>query len=64
MKVRLTRKYAERLDGVDLSGWAVGDTMDLPPREARLLLAEQWAAPERRERTEPTAYRRRSSDYR
>jgi hypothetical protein len=48
MKVRLTKKLAERLDGVDLSNCAVGDLMDLPDEKARLLVAEGWAAPERR----------------
>jgi hypothetical protein len=43
MRVRLTRKFAERLDGVDLSGRHVGDQLDLSPAEARLLVAERWA---------------------
>ncbi len=43
--VRLTRKYAEVIDGIDLSGRAVGDRVPLPPREAHLLLAEGWAEP-------------------
>jgi hypothetical protein len=43
--VRLTHKYAEAIDGVDLSGRDVGDRLPLPPREARLLIAEGWAEP-------------------
>jgi hypothetical protein len=43
--VRLTRKYAEAIDGVDLSGRNVGDRLDLPLRDARMLIAEGWAAP-------------------
>jgi hypothetical protein len=43
MRVRLTRKFAERLDGVDLSGCHVGDQLDLSPADARLLVAERWA---------------------
>jgi hypothetical protein len=43
MKVRLTRKYADVIDGVDLSNVRTGETLDLPAREARLLLAEGWA---------------------
>ena len=43
--VRLTRKYAEALNGVDLSGHDVGDRLPLPPRDARLLIADGWAAP-------------------
>lgn len=43
MRVRLTKKLAERIDGVDLSRWRVGQVLDLPLEDARLLLAEQWA---------------------
>ena len=43
MKVRLTKKLAEMLDGIDLSGRRVGDVIDLRDSEARLIVAEQWA---------------------
>lgn len=43
--VRLTRKYAEAIDGVDLSRNQVGDLLDLSVRDARMLIAEGWAAP-------------------
>src|SRR5215212_9405160 len=43
--VRLTRKYADVLNGVDLSGHDVGDRLPLPPRDAGLLIAEGWASP-------------------
>jgi len=43
VRVRLTKKLANRIDGVDLCAHRVGDIMDLPPQEARLLLAEDWA---------------------
>jgi hypothetical protein len=43
MKVRLTRKLAECIDGVDLAGCRVGDVLDLSVTDARLLLAEKWA---------------------
>ena len=43
MLVRLIRKFAECLDGVDLSHYNVGDLLDLPSREAELLIAERWA---------------------
>jgi hypothetical protein len=46
MRVRLTRKLAERVDGVDLSAHSVGDVMDVSPNEAWLLIAEQWAVPD------------------
>ena len=45
--VRLTRKFAEAIDGVNLSGHGVGDRLPLPARDARLLVAEGWAEPER-----------------
>jgi hypothetical protein len=43
--VRLTRKFAEAIDGVDLSRNQVGDLLDLSVRDARMLIAEGWAAP-------------------
>jgi hypothetical protein len=43
--VRLTRKYAEAIDGVDLSRNQVGDRLDLSYRDARMLIAEGWASP-------------------
>jgi hypothetical protein len=49
MKVRLTKKLAERIDGVDLSEYRVGEVLDLSARESRVLIAEEWAtARERR----------------
>ena len=41
--VRLIRKHAEMIDGVDLEGVAVGDRIRLLPRDADLLIAEGWA---------------------
>lgn len=41
--VRLTRKLAESIDGIDLSNRQVGDVLLLPSRSARLLIAEGWA---------------------
>jgi hypothetical protein len=43
MRVRLTRKLAEAIDGVDLSRRHVGDVMDLPEHDADMLMAEGWA---------------------
>jgi hypothetical protein len=63
MKVWLTRKHAECIDGVDLRGHEPGDLLDLPPKNACLLVAEQWAVPERRERADTTGPRRRVDDY-
>ena len=41
--VRLTRKYADVIDGVDLSKAHVGDRLDLSPHDAEVLIAEGWA---------------------
>ena len=41
--VRLTRKLADKIDGVDLSGHQVGDVIVVPSHQARLLVAEGWA---------------------
>jgi hypothetical protein len=43
MLIRLTRKLADCLDGIDVSGRHVGDVFDLPTPEAKLLIAECWA---------------------
>ena len=43
MLIRLTRKLADCLDGVDVSHYLVGDVLDLPRREAHMLVAEGWA---------------------
>jgi hypothetical protein len=43
MRVRLTVKLAEVVNGIDLSGHVEGDVLELPTRQARLLLAEKWA---------------------
>lgn len=45
MQVRLTRKLANLIDGIDLSRRNVGDIIDVPEREARILIAEGWAEP-------------------
>lgn len=45
MLIRLTRKLADCLDGVDVSHYSVGDVLDLPGREAYMLVAEGWAEP-------------------
>ena len=45
MKVRLTRKLAEIFNDVDLTCVKEGDTLELSPRDAGLLLAAEWAIP-------------------
>lgn len=55
MKVRLTRKFSNLLNGIDLSHFQKGDTLDLPARDAQMLLAEGWAElAERRARDRAT----------
>lgn len=43
MWVRLIRKFAEVIDGIDLSERNIGDVVEMPEREARTLIAEGWA---------------------
>jgi hypothetical protein len=43
MHVRLTRKLANKVDGIDLSRWKVGDVIEMPSRDALMLVAEGWA---------------------
>ena len=43
MKVRLTRKFSDLINGVDLSKAHPGDTLELTDRDARTLIAEGWA---------------------
>ena len=63
MKVRLIRKLAERIDGVGLEGACVGDVLDLTEREARLLIAEDWATDrERRMAIQPADVERRQRE--
>lgn len=45
VRVRLVRKLADRLDGVDVSNQREGDVLDLPGRDAELLVGEGWAVP-------------------
>jgi hypothetical protein len=48
MRVRITRKLADEIDGIDLSRNRVGEVIDLPDRKAQMLIAEGWAFLERR----------------
>jgi hypothetical protein len=43
MRVKLVRKFANRLNGIDLTGFNVGHVIDVKPHEAALLVAEGWA---------------------
>ena len=46
MRVKLTKKLAAVLDGIDLQRYVVGDVLNLSRHDARLLVAEGWAVPE------------------
>jgi hypothetical protein len=48
MKIVLTKKLAEQMDGVDVSACEVGDVLNVSLRDARLFVAEAWAIPDRR----------------
>ena len=43
MRVRLTAKLAEVVNGIDLSRNAEGDIIELSDHDAQLLIAEKWA---------------------
>jgi hypothetical protein len=43
MRIRLTQKLAERVDGIDLTGVGVGDVLELPDWQALCLIREGWA---------------------
>ena len=43
VRIRLTRKLASQLNGVDLSLFKVGDVVRLPERDAMMLVLEGWA---------------------
>jgi hypothetical protein len=43
MLVRLTKKLAEIVNGLDLSHCAEGDVLHMPDRHAAMLMAEGWA---------------------
>jgi hypothetical protein len=62
--VRLTQKLADRIDGVDLAPYKVGDTVAFPAHDAHLLIVEGWAEliPERRSTHMPSVERARAAD--
>jgi len=43
VRVRLTRKLAEALNGLDLRPFAIGEVIDLADPLAQMLIAERWA---------------------
>lgn len=49
-RIWLTRKFADMIDGVDISYAKAGEELELSEHDARLLIAEGWARPARAER--------------
>ena len=45
MQVRLIKKFAYFLNGVDLRALRVGECVDLPAATARMMVLEGWAEP-------------------
>jgi hypothetical protein len=45
VRVRLTRKLAKVMNGVDVSAVREGQEIDLSQREAEVLIAAGWATP-------------------
>lgn len=45
--VRITHRYADAINGVDLHNVHVGDQIQLPRHDADLLIAEGWAEEEK-----------------
>jgi hypothetical protein len=43
LKVRLIRKLAERVEGIDLRKYRIGELIDLPASQAMLLVAHGCA---------------------
>ena len=63
MRVRLVRKLADKIDGVDLRGHQIDEVFDVSPIDARLLMAEEWAIAERRSADLPHRVERRSGSH-
>ena len=59
----MVRKLAEEIDGVDLRGHHVDEVFEASPKDARLLMAEEWAIAERRSADLPHRVERRSGSH-
>ncbi len=44
-RIRLTKKLAAVLNGVDVSALRVGDIIELPDSAAQMMIKEGWASP-------------------
>jgi hypothetical protein len=49
MRVRIVRKLADRVDGIDLTNHDVGQLIELPDMDGHLIVAERWGEFARRE---------------
>lgn len=45
MRIRLVRKFANAINGIDLAMVSVGDVVELQTPQAVLLIREGWAEP-------------------
>ena len=45
IRIRLTKKLAAVMNGVDVSTLRVGDIIELPDAAAIMMIAEEWAEP-------------------
>jgi len=45
LRLRLTRKFAEMINGVDLSRARCGEVIDVTEHDGAVLMAEGWAVP-------------------
>lgn len=43
LRVRLTKKLAAVMNGIDVSSLHVGDILELPDSAAHMMIAEGWA---------------------
>jgi len=64
MRIRLTKKFANVLNGVDLTQARVGRLMTVPDRDGEMLIAEGWAVPHFRARTVPVSPAEAGDQYR
>ena len=53
MRVKLIRKFANAINGIDLTNVRAGDVIDLKAHHAALLVAEGWAEELGPERSRP-----------
>jgi len=53
MRVRLVKKSAEKINGIDLSGQQVGARLQLDDHSAQVLIAEGWAVPSVKKKQRP-----------